>query len=596
MRRFTLLAAVLAALCCISPTWAQDKKKKDKEAGPGIAHMKLSSGLSDNAPAPPNPLFGAAMGETLKGTIDRIKKAGTDAEVKALMIHFEGFSGNWTDVSSLRQALANFKKTGKKSVAFFESGSQGAYLIAAACDEVIVPPLGGVELPGLQYEMMFFKDAMEKFGLKGDVVPVGDFKAAGEPFSRSNMSEANRKQWDALADSIYDTLVTELSASRKGFTPEKVKQLVDKAMFSPKDAVAAGLVDRVEYHDETIANLKKALNEEALVVKKNYGKPKDEELDMSNPFAIFKLLSPPKDSKTSDKPKIALIYATGSIITGKSGMSILGGSSMGSTTIVELIKKAEDEPTVKAIVMRVDSGGGSALASDLIWNELKNSKKPVIVSMGAVAGSGGYYISIPARKIFAEPCTITGSIGVIGMKVVTGGAFKNFGINTDTVSRGKLAGMMTTERAFTEEEREALKKSMLSVYDEFLSKSLECRNKAGAKLDMEKLKSYAGGRIYTGKDAKKLGLIDEVGTLDDAIAEAKVIAGFKADEEVELFIQPKGGLSMLDSLMNMGVANQFRSLVQTVPNLKPMLQQLEIFITNPKEKIWLMAPYVVTQP
>jgi len=589
-RRMMLLwGMVLAGLLLATPAYAQ-KDKKGKDAGPGIALITLKGSVADGPGGMANPLTGST-GDTLRSTQDRINKAAKDADVKALVLYMEGFSADWTVQNELRQTLAAFRKTGKKAYCYLETASMGGYLVATACDEITLPPVGGIEIPGVRFEMSFYKDLMEKVGVKGDIVPLGDFKAAGEPFSRTKMSDANRKQWDKLADDFYEILAESIAHSRKGFDVAKAKAAIDVAMYTPKAAVEAGLADNVGYFNETIDSIKKTIGEEKLTVKKDYGKTKDD-VDLSNPFALLKMLTGPKETKMSDKPKVAVIYASGSIVTGKSSMGMMG-ETMGSTTIVELIKKAADEPTVKVIVLRVDSGGGSALASDLIWKATMEAKKPVIVSMGDVAASGGYYIACGADKIFAEPGTITGSIGVISMKFVLGGVFEKVGINNELVSRGKRSDFMSMDRAFTADERGVMVTMMTDVYDIFLNRVLEGRKKAGKSLTLEDIKKVAGGRIWTGRTAKEIGLIDELGTLDDAIAYAKKKVDLADKSDVELWFQPKGKGSFLDSLFDTEVTAKLQTLINSVPGLQKHLQLFDTVSQHPNERIWLMSPYVV---
>lgn len=590
MRRMMMLwTMTLLGLWSTVPVFAQ-KDKKGKDAGPGIALFKLKGSLADSVGGMPNPLTGSS-GDTLRSVQDRIKKAAKDNDVKALVLHMEGFSADWTDQNELRQSLAEFRKTGKKAYCYLETASMGGYLVATACDEITVPPVGGVELPGVRFAMSFYKDAMDKVGLKGDIVPLGDFKAAGEPFSRSKMSDANRKQWDKLADDYYELIAETLAHSRKGYDVAKAKSAIDIAMYTPKTAVEAGLVDKIGYPEDLLNEVKKAAGDEKIAIRKDYGKTK-EELDLSNPFALLKMLTPQKEPKPSDKPKVAVIYASGAIESGKSSVGLMG-ESMGSTTMVELIKKAAEEPTVKVIVLRVDSPGGSALASDLIWKATVDAKKPIVVSMGAVAASGGYYISCGADKIYAEPGTITGSIGVISMKFVTGGVFEKVGVNTDIVSRGKRSDFMSTERVFTEDERAVMIAMMSDVYDTFLSRVMEGRKKAGKEIKLDDLKKIAGGRIWTGRTAKEIGLIDEVGTLDDAIAYAKQKVGLENNADVELWIQPKGKGSFLDSLFDAQITSKLQTLINTVPGLQKHLHALELVARHPQERLWLMSPYSV---
>jgi len=593
LRRWQVIVALVAVLGVVAGAGrADDEKKKNdkKKVEPGVALITLKGELSDGPSATPNPFTGSGA-DTLRTMQERINKAAKDDAVKALVLYMEGFSASWTDRNELRQTLANFRKSGKKVHCYLESATMGGYVVAAACDDIILPPVGGLELPGIRFEMPFFKDVMDKLGLKGDVVPLGEFKAAGESFSRSKMSEANRKQWEKMADDYYEILAESIATSRKGFDAAKAKAAIDTAVFTPKAAIEAGLADTIGYFDDSLAEIKKSLGNEKLATMKDYGKSK-EELDLSNPFALFKLLVPAKEAKLNDKPKVALIYCLGSITTGKSSVG-LTGQSMGSTTVVEMIQKAAKEPSVKVIVLRVDSPGGSALASDLIWKATQECKKPVVVSMGDVAGSGGYYISCGADRIFAEPGTITGSIGVISMKIVYGGLFEKLGVNTELVSRGKHSDFMSSTREFTAEEREIMLRMMGDVYDTFLSRVIHGRKKAGKTFEVGELKKIAGGRIWTGRTAKELGLVDEVGTLDDAIAYAKEKAGLENAKDVEIWTQPKDKGSILDSLLDVEVATRLRALTGLAPGLQKQLQALEVVGNHPRERLWLFTPYAV---
>jgi protease-4 len=264
--------------------------------------------------------------------------------------------------------------------------------------------------------------------------------------------------------------------------------------------------------------------------------------------------------------------------------------------MVRAIREAEDDPTVKAIVLRVDSPGGSALASDLIWHELKRCKKPVVASMGDVAASGGYYITMSARKVFAEPGTLTGSIGVLGGKIVIGGVLDWAGVKTETLGRGKNAGMDSMYHAFTETEKRAVTATMRDVYDQFLDKALAGRQANGVKMDKARLLTLAGGRIWTGRQAKESGLVDALGTLDDAIAEARSVAKLPAGEEVEYLVLPEP-TSPLDRLLEgkigLGMQTDWRALAGVVPEAKAHLGAAESLLRMRRERAWLMMPYGV---
>jgi protease-4 len=564
-----------------------------------IAHIRLAGDLDESAGMAES-LLGTPA-ETFRAKLDRIHKAKKDKTVKCLYLEIDGLEIGWGKVNELRAAIADFRAAGKRAYAYLESGSAVDYLVAAACDEIAMPESGTLLLTGVRYELSFYRGLFDKLGLHADMMQMGDFKGAGETFTLSLMSEANRKQWQSVVDDYYAYLVETAAASRatRGLTPEKVRALIDEGPFTAKQAVAHGLVDRLAYQDQLQETVKQAAGDTRLAVKKDYARQKSGDLDLSNPFALLKLLSGPKDGKLNDKPKVAVIYATGEIVTGKSSVSLLGGSTVGSTTLIEAIRKAEEEPTVKAIVLRVDSPGGSALASDLIWRELSRCQKPVVASMSDTAASGGYYISMAARKIYAEPGTLTGSIGVVGGKIVYGELFDKVGITTESVSRGKNSGVMSGTARFTESEKKAMLATMQDVYDQFLDKALAGRRRAGKAMTRDELKALAGGRIWTGRQAKANGLVDELGTLDDAVAEAKALAGLKPGDEVEILPLPKAR-SFLDSLIDSGsdasltlqaaVAQAGLSPLEA-RELRPHLRAIEQFLRLRHERVWTLMPY-----
>src|SRR5262245_8442980 len=541
MRFRALLALTLSGLALLPAVTADEKKADKEDKAPKkltVAHIKLSGGMDEKAPSV-DPLLGS-LGETFKEKLDRIKKAKGDKDVHALLLEVDGLSVGWGQLDELSRAVAEFRKSGKKAFAYIESGTTKDYLLALACDDVCLPESSWLMLTGLRLEATFFKGLLDKLGVKADMMQMEEYKGAIEPFTRESLSKPNREQLERVLDDYYEkSLVARIVKGRpaKEFTPAQVKKLIDAGPYSAKAALKAGLVDRLDYDDSYEGVIKKALEAEEVKVVRDYGKKKDEEISI---FSLYrKLLFGPSKATASRKDKVAVIYATGAITTGKSGSSLLGGDIMGSETMVKAIREAEKDKTVKAIVLRVDSPGGSAMASDLIWKELTRCKKPVVASMSDVAASGGYYISMAARKIYAEPGTLTGSIGVASGKLALGGAFAKVGIKTETIKRGAHAGMFSSEEPFSESERARMRALMEDVYDQFLDKALEGRKKAGKKMTRAELKKLAGGRIYTGRQAKANGLIDELGTLDDAIAAAWKMAGQPADKEPDLLQLPK---------------------------------------------------------
>lgn len=566
--------------CCVLHA-ADDKKPSI------IAHLKLSGSLEEAAPQS-DPLLGA-IGENFKSKIDRLNKAGADKSVAAVLLEIDGLAAGWGKLNELTSAIEKLKKTGKRVVGFVEGGALKDYLVALSCDEVVLPEASSLMLTGLRAEVTFYKRSLEMVGIKADFVMMGDFKSAAEPYLRDKLSDANREQLTAMLDDFYENEVIGRIAKARKLDSAKVKKLIDGGPYSPKDALAAGLVDRLGYMESVTDSLKKTLKIDVVKLETEYGKKKEEELDF---FGLYrKLVFGPMKLGASKNTKIAIIYANGAISTGKSGGNPLMGASIGSETIVEAIKEADANKTVAAIVLRVDSPGGSALASDLIWKALKDCKKPVIASMSDVAASGGYYIAMAARKIYAEPGTITGSIGVIGGKLAMAGLWNKAGMDTEVISRGNNSGLFSDE-PFTETQKAAFKRMMEDTYDQFLDKALAGRKAAGKTMTRDELKALAGGRVWTGRQAKANGLIDELGTLEDAIAEAVKTAGLPADKEPELMMLPKAKFT-LDSLLGGFGASVATEFAKT-PGLAERMQGISGLLLLQKDPIWAIAPYRLT--
>lgn len=596
IRRF--LAATLTLAVLGSATNAADPPgKKGKATGPVIAHIKLAGGM-DEGPVTPNPFLGSSDTESFRDKLQRIAKAKKDDNVKALYLEFGGIAAGFGKVDELRRAVADFKTSGKKVYCYAEDYGGKDFLVALMGDVIGTPESGGVDIHGMRAEIMFYKNLFDTLRIKADFLQMGDYKGAAEPYTRSGMSPEFRKNYESIIDDFFQKSYIEVIASSrpdKKWTADSVRKLIDHGMYTAKSAVAAGLVDRLAYPDGFVEMIKEDVkNAEGLKVAKNYGVAKSEELDF---FSMMRLLmSGPPKPKVSKEPKIAVVYAVGAIETGKGGANpLMGGNSVGSTTMVEAIQEAEKDETVKAIVLRVDSPGGSALASDLIWNALKSCKKPVIASMGDVAASGGYYISMGCQKIYAEPGTLTGSIGVVGGKLATGGLFDMVGLKTDIIARGANSGLASTNDAWTEGERKVVREMMQDVYDMFLDKSLAGRHRAGVNMTREQLVTLAGGRVHTGRQAKANGLIDELGTLDDAIAAAKKMAGVEG-KEMEILTLPRPR-SFFEKFADGGADARAPGVaVELLKGLGPIPQQLrhaETMLRLQKDRVWLMQPVAV---
>jgi protease-4 len=569
---------------------ADKKETKAAEKKVRIAYIIIDGELPES-PGEMS-LFGD-LGVDLRKTMARIEKAGEDESIAGVILQIDAAPGRGK-LNELRSAIKRVQGKGKKVYALLESAMGPQYQLASACDEIILPESGEVLLPGVRAEFSFYKDLFAKVGVEADMMHVGDFKGAAEPYTRDSLSEPVRKNMTALIDDLYDEMLTTI-ASDRDIKIEEIRKLVDQGLLMADEAKEAGLVDRVIYPDQFRDALQAEYKADKLVYVENYAKQKVD-TDFSGPMGMMKLfqsmMGEGRSGSGDSAPKIAVVYAVGPIMSGKSQSSLLGGTSMGSTTIVEALQEAAKDETVKAIVLRVDSPGGSALASDLIWRQTQAIDKPIIASMGDVAASGGYYISMGADRIFAEPGTVTGSIGVVGGKLAMKGVYDKLGIDTESISRGENSGIFSTTDKFSESERKVVERMMKVIYDQFTSKAAE-----GRKMKQEDLEKLAGGQVYTGRVAKRLGLIDEVGTLRDSIQSAKRLAGLDPDKKVELIVLPKPE-NPFEALFggNMDAereaeARVLASLTTLAPELRGVLQHALQLRQAMREPVALIMPY-----
>jgi protease-4 len=531
-------------------------------------------------------LFGERQA-SLATIIERMDQAAKDKDVIAVWLRIEDLALGGGKVNELRAAVGRLRKAGKPVYAELTGGDTSEYLLAAACNEVYMPPSGMLIVPGIRAEVTFYKGLLDKLGLQFDALKMGKYKGAVEPLTRTSMSGPLRESMEAIVDDSYEALVNRIAGDRR-LKDYKVKTLLDQGLFTAATAEKAGLIDRVCYSDQFQDSLKTKLKVDEVEVVTNY-KKKQVDTDFSGIGGLVKLIELLTGGKPAEKvaaqKRIAVVYAVGTIVEGKGNDDMFGSSALGSTTMIEALRKAADDPKVVAIVLRVDSPGGSATASDLIWREVVRSKKPVIASMGNVAASGGYYISMPARKIVAEPGTITGSIGVFGGKLVTKGLYEKLGLTTEVISRGANSGALSSSQPFTPEERKAWTELLTETYQQFVQKAAE-----GRKMSPQRLAELAQGRVYTGRMAKKIGLVDELGTLNDAVVAAKQAAGLKADAAVELLILPQPK-SVFEQLF--GDPSAASDLDSVAPEWFHLVRQAKLWQRLLGEKVLLWMPYEV---
>ena len=482
-----------------------------------VLRISLAGTLQEQTQDDPISMFTSQdKSETVAGleTLTRaIRKAKDDKHVKGIYLERPTLSGIPASVQELRQALEDFKKSGKFIVSYGDVYSQSGYYVCSVADRIMVNPEGIIDWHGLASEPMFFKDAMAKLGVKMQVFKVGTFKSAVEPFTNTEMSAANREQVTAYLGGIWKSMTADVAKSRK-ISEEKLNTLADEytALHPASYFIDNKLADKLTYIDEVKAYLKEKMELDD-----------DKALTFVSPNDMANAEVP--DYKEQDD-KIAVFYAVGDIVDAPSNSFGQQAPQIAGTIVVDQLRELREDENVKAVVLRVNSGGGSAYASEQIWREVEllKAEKPVVVSMGGLAASGGYYISSGANLIFAEPTTLTGSIGIFGMipdasELVT----QKIGLKFDVVKTNALSDMGAMGRPMNTEECSLMQAMVERGYETFTGRVAQ-----GRKMDKDAVKAIAEGRVWTGEKAKELGLVDRLGNLDAAIKAAAKLA--KLDE------------------------------------------------------------------
>ncbi|HZJ46159.1 MAG TPA: signal peptide peptidase SppA [Pyrinomonadaceae bacterium] len=512
-----LLLVVLAG----AVLWIALRRGEPSIRDNSVLALRVSGSLPDYSPDDPLKRYFGGPDQSLTGLVMQFKKAKVDKRIKAVLLDIDVSGVGWGKSEELRDAITDFRSSGKPVYAYLEFGLNKEYYIATACDKIIVPPPGELFINGLAADVMFFRGSLDKLGIYPDIYQIGKYKSAGDMFTQKQMTDAHREYINSLLDDLYNRYIDTIAKARHKSTDE-MKALIDNAPYNAAKAKEAGLIDDSLYRDELEKQMKTMLGY------------KD-----ADPFVIVKgeyRDVSPESLGLNEGERIAVVYASGDIGSGTSQNSPSGDQSIGSDTLAKAMNDAAADKTVKAIVLRVDSPGGSGLASDIIWHavEAANQKKPVVVSMSDVAASGGYYISASASKIVAQPSTITGSIGVVAGKPVMRGLYDWLGISNEYVLRGKTAGMFRETEKFSDEERAKFEDWIKTTYyQDFVPKVAK-----GRKKDAQSVDSVGQGRVWTGFQAKERGLVDEFGGLDRAVDVAKELAKIPADKGVERVIFP----------------------------------------------------------
>ena len=545
--------------------------------------LSVSGALPDYSPEDPlATAIGMSPGQSFTGLLTQLRKAKVDSRIGAVLldINFPGIG--WGKADELRDAIADFRASGKPAYAYMEIGTNREYYIATAAEKVFLPPTGDIYINGLAAEAMFFKGSLDKLGVEADVIQIGPkYKNAPDQYTKTEMGEGQAEVLNAVLDEYFGRLTNGIAESRKK-TPEDVRALIDNAPYNAVQAKELGLVDEAFYREQVYDELRNRL-----------GYKTDEKLRTIRGGEYREV---PADSLgLNNGERVAVIYASGAINIGRSNDSPFGGAMVGSDTVVDAVNDAANDTSIKAIVLRVDSPGGSALASDLIWYALENAKakKPVVVSMSDTAASGGYYIACNAHKIVAEPSTLTGSIGMFMGKPVVRGLYDWLGISNQYVMRGKNSGIFRETEKWTPEERAKMEQQANSVYySNFVPKVAKGRSKTD-----EEVNSLGQGRVWTGTQAKANGLIDEFGGLEKAIQIAKDLAKLPADKDVKrvVFPAPRPFFETIfgseESVESSEIKAQ-RALVESLPaDARRVLRYAELFDRMKRGEAMLMLPF-----
>lgn len=464
-------------------------------------------------------------GSELREIVSRFRELAKNDKLVGILLRVgSDLSISVPDLVELRLALAELKAAGKQLSCFTENVDDAGYMMMTACGKIGIAPLGNVAILGPSATPIHLKPLLERFGVTADFLHVGAYKGAAEPLTRDAPSPEMQETLGAILDGRYATLVDVIAKDRK-LDPAVVKGLIDVGLFASEKAKAAKLVDEVTsfeaFRDGVVG---KTPWTEIELQKKGGGQ-------VDTMLSVMRFIGAVPGERPTE-PHVAVVYAIGDIENGGENGVVGAREKIAGDTLVAALRALSADANVKAVVLRIDSGGGSAQASELIWQAVEelNAKKPVVVSMSDVAASGGYYIASGADKIFAMPETLTGSIGVVGGRIALGPALAKQGVNAFPMGRGKNATMMSAMKTWTADEKAVIQQSMEEVYDVFVG-----RVAAGRKKQLEAVKAMAQGRVWTGAKAKELGLVDELGGLDDAIAEARKLGKVDANAALEIY-------------------------------------------------------------
>ncbi len=583
------------------PAVAPPKPAATAVAAAKVAVFDLSTPVVER-PSDFSLLGGDPNGTTLRSLVDRLHKAKADPAVQAVLITLGEPGTNLAQSQEVRDAMLEVRKAGKKVFVYADGYDTDTYTIATGASDVCILPGGEMMLPGVGLQTMYLKGMFDKLGVTADYVQIGAYKGAEEPLTRTGPSKEFAGQLDKLVDGLFDQVVDGIATNRN-LPPEQVKAAIDESIMTADTAHDRGFVDHLVDRD----GLKDLIAEQLGGEKKpdfvdDYAAPAHDDVDLSSPFAVFGLLMK-KSAAVSDKPAVAVVYADGVIVDGSGGPSLTGGATIGSDNIRQAMREIAKDDHVKAVVIRINSPGGSALASEAMWQAVRRvaKAKPVVVSVGDMAASGGYYLACAGDHIFADRSAIVGSIGVVGGKFVTHGLYDKLGITTQEFARGRNADLFGSDEPFTDTQRQMVRSWMTQTYDQFTRRVMTTR---GGKI--AKIEDVAQGRIFVAGQAKDLGMVDEIGGCDKAVEYAAEQAHLKTDGyDVRVVPAPRTLGDLLAGNKGPAAAAALRprvelseaSVLKAMPaDVRSMVgEQLEILQLLQKRPVVLACPFVVRE-
>jgi protease-4 len=551
--------AILAILASLA-TLSCDGQKEDASDEPVVRELRILEAFPDGAEHDPF----ARPQPTLHDVLVRIWEATDDENVKGLFVRVGPLQGSWGSVGDLVEALGEFRAEGRPVHCHFEAADNVGYLLlASACDRISMSPAGTLDLIGPAAVMIYARSLLEKMGVEAEIIHMGRYKGAGDILIRDDMPEEAKESMDAILDDLHGALIEATKVRAEG-DADKAKALIDGGPYASGAAAAAGLIDSVGFLRESREEIKRAAGVET--IRRLRMLPKQDQLTLGQ---FLSLLSGETDEVEAGGERIALVFVTGNITDGDSG-------SMGdavSGPFVRAMERLEKDDNVKAVVMRINSPGGSALASDRMWEAARNlaEAKPLIASVGDMAASGGYYIASAADEILAHPNSLVGSIGVVGGKFNFAGLAEDIGINTYVLQRGKRAAWSTPVRSLNPTERQAFESLLRDTYDRFID-----RVAVGREMKREAVLAAAEGRVMTGQDGKELGLIDEMAGLSEALVKARAAAGLGPDAPVEIWPSTKGMIDAINDLLSGNGDDDARTLQQLWLRQHPLAASLPL--------------------